>query len=298
MDFKQLESFVILVECNSFTEAARQLYVSQPTVSSYIHALEEELGVKLIERTTKNMSVTEDGRRLYDYATSILRLRAKACEELNGKGERMIKLGASTIPACYILPQALALYRRSHPQLIFDVWQGDSRQVIDKVSEGNLDLGLVGMQPQSGSCSSEPLCRDELVLATPANDYYRQLQAERAPLARLLQEPLIIRESGSGTQREADGIIEQLGLSGMALNVAAYVNSQQVLDQLLQQGVGVALLSRRAVRQLAALGQALIFELDSENRYRNLYLLYQKKRLMTKQLKHFISFLKTMYAGE
>ena len=115
MEFKQLESFAAVIKCNSFTKAAEKLYISQPTISTHIRALEEELNTRLILRTTKSIEVTPEGRKLYDYAENILQLRNRMLEECTGGVKKILHLAASTIPSAYILPEVLPAYGATRP---------------------------------------------------------------------------------------------------------------------------------------------------------------------------------------
>lgn len=104
MDFKQLEAFTAVVDYGSFSEAARRLYLTQPTISAHIRALENELKVKLIIRTTKKLTITTKGYQLYDSAVRILHIRNNLMEDFTGSKKHIIDLSASTIPSSYLLP--------------------------------------------------------------------------------------------------------------------------------------------------------------------------------------------------
>ena len=107
MDFKQLHSFISVVRCRSFTEAAEELGISQPTISTHIRILEEELNSRLIVRTAKSFEVTPRGMELFECAQNILKLRDDMVSRWNGHGSKVIRLGVSTIPSAYILPEVL-----------------------------------------------------------------------------------------------------------------------------------------------------------------------------------------------
>ena len=127
MDFKQLRSFVAVVDCGSFTKAAARLYTSQPTVSAHIRQLEDELHERLFLRTTKSLAITPRGRELYEYAAHVLSLQDRLLSSWS-EDQHLIRLGSSTIPSAYILPELL-------PQ--FDV--------CHICGKGNLDASLVGV---------------------------------------------------------------------------------------------------------------------------------------------------------
>ena len=107
MDFKQLQSFISVVRCKSFTEAAEELGISQPTISTHIRILEEELNSRLIVRTAKSFEVTPRGTELFECAQNILKLRDDMINRWNGHDSKVIRLGVSTIPSAYILPEIL-----------------------------------------------------------------------------------------------------------------------------------------------------------------------------------------------
>ena len=107
MEFKQLEAFVAVVDYGSFSEAARRLYLTQPTISAHIRSLEDELHMKLIIRTTKKTTITAKGYQLYDSAVRMLEIRNNLLENFTGAHKHMIDLAASTIPSSYLLPELL-----------------------------------------------------------------------------------------------------------------------------------------------------------------------------------------------
>ena len=154
MDFKQLRSFVAVVDCGSFTKAAARLYTSQPTVSAHIRQLEDELHERLFLRTTKSLAITPRGRELYEYAAHVLSLQDRLLSSWS-EDQHLIRLGSSTIPSAYILPELLPQYRRLHPEATFAIHQSDSADVLDGLRKGQFELALVGMEEPEESDDSE-----------------------------------------------------------------------------------------------------------------------------------------------
>ena len=153
MEFKHLLSYATVVRLGSFSKAAEELYIAQPTISLHVRQLEEELRTKLLIRTTKSLELTEKGREVYECAVSILQLRDRITEKCTEGESRIIRLGASTIPSAYILPEILPAYVKQHPATYFTIDQGDSRSVTEKLTEGVIDIGLIGIRLRSGSRS-------------------------------------------------------------------------------------------------------------------------------------------------
>ena len=105
MELKQLESFVAVVNFKSFTDAAKHLYISQPTISTHIQSMEKELHTKLIMRTTKSIELTTRGKELYECAVKMLDLKDHLLQKWKSVDEKIIRLGISTIPSAYIMPE-------------------------------------------------------------------------------------------------------------------------------------------------------------------------------------------------
>ena len=163
MELKQLEAFVAVVDYNSFSEAARHLFLTQPTVSAHVASLEKELDTKLISRTTKKLHVTPQGYDLYDSAVSMLKIRDHILNEFVGSHKQIIELGASTIPSSYVLPEVLSAFGQLNPDIYFHSELSDSMGIIHQVENGRLDFGLVGMTTDSSELIFIPFLEDELV---------------------------------------------------------------------------------------------------------------------------------------
>ena len=110
MEFRQLESFCAVVRYQSFTKAAEKLYISQPTISTHIRMLEQEFNSRLIIRTTKNIEITPHGKELFACAQKIFTLKNDLIQKWSEENKKIIRIGASTIPADYILPEVLPLF--------------------------------------------------------------------------------------------------------------------------------------------------------------------------------------------
>lgn len=174
MDFKQLQSFVTVVQEESFTQAAGRLFVSQSTVSTHIHQLESELNTKLILRTTKSLQITPKGRELYEYALNILELKERMIQACSIESRRIIHLGASTIPSAYILPQLLADFGKLHQDIYFIIHQSDSQGIINGLKDGLFNLGFIGMSCEDSDFCCQPFCKDRMVVITPVNEHFLQ----------------------------------------------------------------------------------------------------------------------------
>ena len=288
MDFKQLRSFVAVAECGSFTQAAAQLYTSQPTVSAHIRQLEEELQQRLFLRTTKSLSITPHGRELYDYAVQVLSLQDRLLAGWR-QGEHVVSLGVSTIPSAYLLPSLLARFRELHPDVTFDIQQSDSSGVLHALRTGRFDLGLTGMTAPDEDLVFTPLYQDAMVLIAPNTPEFSAAKAQNMPLAALLQShPLLLRENGSGSQRSADDFLRAAGLKTDALHVAARLNDQESIKNLVAAGLGLAIVSAVSVARERDRGDLLLFPLADAAR--SFYIVTRRHDFLSPAARQFFDF--------
>ncbi len=294
MDFRQLEAFLAVVNLKSFSKAAERLYLTQPTISSHIRSLEKELGTVLIRRTTKTFQMTYEGEKFYRYAKRLVELKDAAVQDINKESRMIVRLGASTIPSTYLLPELLPAFRKKQPNVYFDVKQGDSGLVEERVLDGTLDIGLTGTTPLSSECHSEVFCQDELVIATPATSHYIQLMSQNVSIHELLKEPIIMRERGSGTQKEASRYLEQIHVSTEDLNIVTYINDPESIKGMIVNGMGISMISGFAAKDLEERGQILTFRPEPRTK-RNFYIIYKKDNAMNHYLSEFKSFVKHFY---
>ena len=295
MEFKQLEAFVAVVDYGSFSEAARKLYLTQPTISAHVRSLEEELHTKLILRTTKKTTITTRGYQLYDSAVRMLEIRNNLLENFTGVQKHMIDLAASAIPSSYLLPEILAAFGKTHPDIYFHSIQADSAESINRVLDGTVDLALVGQNTRDETCVFLPFCQDELVIATPITNHYLGLQNKSVTFEDFIKDPIIIREKGSGTKKEMDLFLEQIGVTPSDLNVIALMNDLEGIKKSIVNGLGISILSARSAIDLQKTKQILLFPLEESAHKRTFYIVYSKNRILKPHVRQFIQFVQNFY---
>ena len=299
MEFKQLEAFVAVVENKSFSEAARRLHLTQPTVSAHIQSLEQELNSRLLIRTTKKLTVTQRGLQLYDSASAMLNMRSNIIEEFTGKNKKIIELAVSTIPSSYLLPEILNAFTNKIPDIYFHSWQSDSLGAVARVLDGSVDLGLVGNIFDEPDCHFVPFRQDKLVIATPVTEHYLKFQQQMAltgtDLAAFLGEPFIMRESGSGTKKEIDRYLEEQHIPDTSLHIVARMSDLEAIRKSVARGLGISILSACSAQDLADTHQILMFPLNNEAAIRTFYIVYNKNRILKPHVKQFLRFVKEFY---
>ena len=246
MNLKQLEAFVQVSESGSFSKAAKELFLTQPTISAHISSLEKELNVRLFIRNTKEVSLSDDGKDLYRYAKQITDLE-KAIEERfymdSDDGKHFITIAASTIPAQYLLPKVLMCYRERYPKEQIKIMETDSSEVVTQVVDHMVDVGFTGTVLEKKHCKYIPFYKDELAVITPDTPEYRILKEQnRDDIDWIKRKPLILREEGSGTRKEAEKQLKNAGISMEALDIVASIANQETIKKSVKQGMGITVL--------------------------------------------------------
>jgi len=289
MEFKHLEVFVKLVENLSFSAAAEELNISQPTVSLHIKQLEEELDTPLFIRSTRELKITEEGTILYREAKDLLQQRSTLIDRFINPNRKILRLGSSTIPTGYILPFVLSRFRKAHPNILIQVEEQNSYETIKRISARKVDAGIVGMKTDDENCEFQPIYQDEFVFITPNIPYYRALQQTQPNLKRLAQEPLIVRESGSAVKQNMELMLNAAHIAPESLHIITSINNIDVIKRLVAQGVGTSFISKIAVNDMIDRGELLAFSLeDVPHRYRDLYLVWNKKITIPTYLQEFL----------
>jgi DNA-binding transcriptional LysR family regulator len=291
VDIHRLEVFCKVVELKSFTKAAEASFLSQPTVSEHIRSLEEMLEERLVDRLGREALPTQAGRILYKYAKKIIRLRQETMQAMaayRGEMAGHLALGASTIPGAYVLPQRIGAFKRLHPAIQITLSIGNSRTVADGVLAGDTEFGVVGARWSDPALEWREILDDELVLTVyPSHPFAREKAVEPA---RLLNEPMIIRERDSGTRRVVTQLLEKhLDLS--RLQIVAEMGSTEAVRQGIKAEVGIAILSRRAVAEDIERGSLAAVDLADIRLSRPFYLITRKNRQPSPICSTFLAFL-------
>ena len=298
MNLKQLEAFVRVSERRSFSKAAKELFLTQPTVSAHISSLEKELDARLFVRNTKEVDLSEEGKKLYDYAKQMVDLEHKIEDAFHGDKEheqQCITIAASTVPAQYLLPQILARFNEKYPKEQFRISETDSAQVVEQVLNRTIDVGFTGTVLEKKHCVYIPFYEDELIIITPNNERYRKFLEDGMITKWIADEPLIMREEGSGTRKEAEKQLRKSGIDISSLNVVASIENQEAIKRSVENGMGVSIISRLAAQKDIENGLLLGFDLPAGDRVRNINIVYNKGIRLSGATERFIRTVREVY---
>lgn len=299
MNLNQLEAFVQVAEGGSFSKAAKELFLTQPTISSHISSLERELNARLFVRNTKEVSLSEDGIKLYKYAKQMLDLQREieVTFGMDEEGEsHAVTIAASTIPAQYLLPEVLTRFSERYPQEQIRIQETDSSKVVMQIVDRRVDIGFTGTVLEKKHCKYIPFYKDELVIITPNTPKYQELaQGNKEDISWIKKEHVIMREEGSGTRKEAELQLKGAGVKFAGLDIIASIENQETIKKSVRQGMGISILSKLATADEVANGEILAFPIPNSDEGRDINLVYNKNYQMTRSAERFIKVVKEVY---
>ncbi|BBO91908.1 selenium metabolism-associated LysR family transcriptional regulator [Desulfosarcina ovata] len=291
MDIWQLHIFCKVVDLKSFSRAGRAVHLSQPTVSSHIKDLEDHFDCRLIDRLAKEALPTKAGRLLYRYAKRIIALRDEtesAMAEFKGKVKGSLDLGGSTIPGAFVLPAIIGAFTTRFPEVNVSLTIADTRQIIDAILSGDLELGVVGAVADNAAIAQEKLVEDEMCLVVPAG--HRWSTRDQITPEELFSEAFIIREQGSGTLKSIQNSFSEAGLNFAELKAVARIGSTEAIRQGVKNGMGVSILSAIAVSDDVAAGRLKTLAIKGLNLKRAFYLTHHRQRSLSPLSRAFVDY--------
>ncbi len=282
MDIRRLQAFAKVYEHRSFSRAAEDMLLSQPTISAHVMALEEELDTQLFDRLGRTVLPTQAGNVLYRYCGTVFNQLEHARADILALSKRVageLIIGASTIPSQYIIPRLVAGYLAAYPEVGIEVRCGDTAEIIAKVLDGTAHVGIVGAPAPQPECISRCILEDELVLVgAPA--------FQKTPLggpdwkARLTAFPWIMREPGSGTRQALEQALVAAGIEPRDLRVVLQVHSSVAVLECVEAGLGVSVISRMAAASYLARGGIVVLPSPELPMRRGFYVIHHGRRYM------------------
>src|SRR5713226_1541924 len=247
MTLRQLEVFLAIARAHSYRQAAEALHTSQPGLSQHVRELEGELGVRLFDRLSRGVVLTEAGRLLEERAQRVFATLTDVREvlgELQGLQRGSLLVGASTTPGIYVLPAVIGEFRRRYPGIDLRLRIGNSRVIEEAIRAHEVDLGVVGghgLAPGE-ECLAAGLADELVLIVSPRHRWAKRREVGPADLP---DEPLLVREEGSATRRVTERALEQAGVRWRA---SMELDHTEAIKQAVMAGLGVAFVSVHAVR--------------------------------------------------
>ncbi len=295
MNLDYLRTYIEVIKSGSFSEVAKKLSISQPAVSFQIQKLEQELGVRLIDRRQKTLMMTEAGKRLLVFAKlfdkehqALVRDFEQLREEVTGN----LAIAASTMPGDFILPPILSEFKRRHPTVTIQVAITDSARVIEAVKSGEHDIGFCGVPPEDRELEAFKIAEDEIVLIVfPEHPFAGR---KRVSFLEVSAEPLIFREPTSGTQRSVEALLFNAGFDLSQCKPTLVLGTTESVVTAVEARSGIAFVSNLAIKKSVALGLVKVVAVEGVTLKRDFWCIYRKQMVASRLLEEFISFVRTI----
>ena len=278
MNLDQLQTFLLLARCGSFTRAAAELHLSQPAVSRHIQKLERELGVTLLTRRRGRVELSPAGERVRSYAEEVVGGHVRLLADLAEQPSRLageLRIVASTTPGEFLVPGLVSAFTTSHPRVSPRIQIADSTEVVAQLRSRNADVGFSGVKLPGRDLVHRPIATDEIVLAVPPlHPFASRTSVE---LSELAGQPFLTRESGSGTHLSFLALLAEHGLEVPPYRSVMVLSNTAAIVSAVGNGYGIGFVSCLALQGRGPGGPVAVRIADL-TLTRSLYLVVEKDR--------------------
>ena len=287
--FRQLEVFEAIARLGSFTRAAEELFLTQPTVSMQIKKLNDAVGMPLFEHVGKRVYLTEAGKALQLTCRDIfesLNHFEMLVADMQGLKQGKLRLAVVTT-AKYFAPRLLGPFCKLYPGIDVSLKVSNRERLLERLASNQDDLYILGQPPEGLDVVYEPFLDNPLVVLAPNN--HPLVGQRNIPLQQLAQEPFIMREPGSGTRMAVERLFQA---SAIDINVRMQLGSNEAIKQAIVGGLGISVLSRHTLALHAATGQLTILDVQSFPIERQWYAVYPSGKQLSIVAHTFLEYLR------
>ncbi len=284
MTLRHMKIFVAVCAESSMTKAAGKLHIAQPAVSIAIKELEEYYGIKLFDRISRRLYLTDMGRNFLEYATHIVALfddMEKSIRQWEHSGK--LRIGASITVGTHLMPQYVNAFYKTHPQSRIDVFIGSSDMIEKKILQNDLDFAVIEGTVHSDRIFCDTYMKDRLAVICSPNDPL--CEKEPVKIEQLLSRPLLVRETGSGTRELFDHVLASLEYT---YTPAWESTSTEALINAAGQGLGVAVIPYILAQPKLKAGNIVELQVENLRLERGFHIIYHKNKRLTNPAKEFI----------
>ncbi|WP_166239757.1 LysR family transcriptional regulator [Paenibacillus turpanensis] len=297
MNLQQLKVFATAARSKTLSEAAEALELRQPTVSFHLKKLEEELGIELLRKQGRHVTLTDAGGALVPYARRIAALQEEASElmkEYREQGRGKLRIGASYTPATYFLPHYMGRFQQQFPGAVPLLTVKKAAGILDLLMEYEIDAAVVSLrnEPIEG-LEVISLVEDELMLIVPPD--HRLAQLEPLTIEDLQTEPFLVHEQGSTSRELSDKWAREAGLRW---EIRMELGAIETIKESIKYKMGIGILPRRSVQRETELGELVMRELPGYVNERHICLVYRKEDILAAPVRNFISYLQAIVQAE
>ena len=284
MDFRQLETFVQVVQSRSFSKAAEELFITQPTVTNHIKNLEEEVGTLLINRMGKKISLTNAGTILYNEALDIINSLQMIKHELsmyNNEIKGHLDIVSSSVPRKNLIPFIIDAFLKEYNDVSFSISDDDSQEVVNSILDSYTDFGFIGEKYPNPNLEYIDLMSDRLVLIA-SNNFKPETNIQgEITVNNILDGNFIFREEGSATRNTFVSEFQKQDIAFSQLKTVAYVRDIDTIKKMVSLGIGFSFISEKLIEDDIILNKFKAYDVKELDLSRKYYFVYHKNRQLT-----------------
>lgn len=288
MTLRHLNIFIKVYDLKSMTAAAKALFISQPTVSQAISELENYYGIKLFDRLSKHLFITEDGTKLLSYArhiTSLVNEMEQAIKNVDNCST--IKIGASLTIASYLLPTLVSDFSEQYPFIQVQAITKNTQDIEELLLKNAIDFAVVEGSIHSPDIITTTFMEDKLILVCGKSHFlYNSPTIDTSSLEGL---SFIVRENGSGTRELFENSMDALGVHWHA---TWECNGSDILKNAAIKGLGIGVVSKRLVENELKLGTLALINISDLNLKRKFSIIHHKNKYLSNAMQNFIQLCK------
>ncbi len=273
---KKMRVFLATAEAGSFSRAARQLSLSQSVVSFHVKALEQELGILLFRRQGRSISLTAEGKLLFEEGHKLAREARRIEAAFSAQSEEIaqrIYIAGDALTCAFTLPWTLAAFREEYPDVLFTYEHLDEGELIERLVSGELDIALVGHQVQHRKLTAIPCFQDKIALVGPAGS-----APDSVTIDELKRAAILWATSDRGLELLLSKELPEAGLALKDLNVFMEVDDLPILKTFIRAGVGMAFLPFLTVSDEVRFGFLKVVDVPGLRLERTNYLVHRKEK--------------------
>ncbi len=286
---RQLELFEAIARLGSFTRAAEELFLTQPTVSMQIKKLSDTVGMPLFEQVGKKIYLTDIGHELHRTCLGIsehLSNFEMIAADMKGLKKGKLRLAVVTT-AKYFAPRLLGTFCQQYPGVDVSLKVSNRERVLERLASNLDDLYILGLPPVDVDVVAEAFLENNLVVIAPAN--HPLAKKKRIPLERLVKEPFLLREPGSGTRMATERKFDE---SGLKLKMRMELGSNEAIKQAVIGGLGVSVLSRHTLELDTPSKQFVVLDVKGFPIKRHWYFVYPSGKKLSIIARTFVDHLR------
>jgi DNA-binding transcriptional LysR family regulator len=295
INLNQLRVFYHAAKLQNFTRASEELCITQPGVTAQVKLFEETCNLVLFKKKGRRVYLTDEGKALYEYAKKIFEYEREledAIEDLRKLKRGVLRLGTTKAYARYFMPLLLSRYHQAYPNIRISLDEGSSRDMIFSLLELRNEIVIIAKAVDHPGVSFTPFSQEELVMITAPNHPWAARRA--VTIQELAEEPIIMKDSGSGTRRVVNELFSGCGLEP---NVLMETSNTEFIKDLVQRGEAVSFLVRESVALELEAGKLKVVPLEGHSLSLDVSIAHLKDQYLSLPAKAFLEILERLKAA-